>query len=86
MNRPSDPRNLSTRLGDRIIERPIGYPCYGVREASRLVTSAAVRDIARRSDQRWSSGSGSRGDIRGEQRRLTELRTGIERRSKMISK
>lgn len=29
---------------------------------------------------------GFRGDIRGEQRRPTELRTRIERRSKMISK
>lgn len=59
MNRLAGPRNLSTGLRARIIERPIGYPHCGVREASLIVISAAVWDIARRSDRRSSSGSGS---------------------------
>lgn len=59
MNTLTGPGNLSTGLRARTIERPIGYPRYGVRPVSLIVISAAVWDIARRSDQRWSSGSGS---------------------------
>lgn len=86
MNRPSGPResvNLTARQNHRTVDRV---------SPLRSETSLPHRDPGGGAGHREEIRSevvsrlGFRGDIRGDQPLLTDLRTRIERRSKMISK